>query len=94
MPLPYYSFGIRQVAMGKDQNALIASPEKALFDKIINTAGLKLRSKIAASDYLVENLRIDEDQLQQLDIRTMEAWLTDSPKRESLAQIVKFIEDL
>lgn len=94
MPLPYYSFGIRQVELGENQNALIASPEKALFDKIVNTAGLKLRSKIAASEYLIENLRIEEDQLQQLDIRTMETWLTDSPKRESLVQVIKFIEEL
>jgi hypothetical protein len=94
MPLPYYSFGILQVELGENQNVLIASPEKALFDKIVNTAGLKLRSKIAARDYLIENLRIEEDQLQQLDIQTMETWLTDSPKRESLTQVIKFIEEL
>lgn len=94
MPLPYYSFGIRQVAVGKDQNALIALPEKALFDKIINTAGLNLRSKIAASEYLIENLRMDEDQLKQLDVQSMETWLSDSPKRESLAQVIKLINEL
>lgn len=94
MPLPYYSFGIRQVAVGKDQNALIASPEKALFDKIINTTGLKLRSKIAAGEYLIENLRMDEDQLKQLDVQAMETWLSDSPKRESLTQVIKLINEL
>lgn len=94
MPLPYYSFGIRQVAVGKDQNALIASPEKALFDKIVNTAGLTLRSKIAASEYLIESLRMDEDQLKQLDVQAMETWLSDSPKRESLAQVIKLIDEL
>jgi len=94
MPLPYYSFGIRQVAVGKDQNALIASPEKALFDKIINTAGLNLRSKIAAGEYLIENLRMDEDQLKQLDVQAMETWLSDSPKRESLMQVIKLINGL
>jgi hypothetical protein len=94
MPLPYYSFGVRQVAVGKDQNALIASPEKALFDKIINTAGLILRSKIAASEYLIENLRMDEDQLKQLDVQAMETWLSDSPKRESLVYVIKLINEL
>lgn len=94
MPLPYYSFGIRQIELGAKQNALIASPEKALFDKIIDTAGLKLRSKIAASEYLIENLRMEEDQLKQLDIQTMETWLADSPKRESLVQVIKFIHEL
>ena len=94
MPLPYYSFGIRQVEVGENQNALIASPEKALFDKIINTAGLKLRSKIAAGEYLLENLRMDEDQLKQMDVQAMETWLTDSPKRESLIQVIKLINQL
>jgi hypothetical protein len=94
MPLPYYSFGIRQVEVGENQNALIASPEKALFDKIVNTAGLNLRSKIAASEYLIENLRMDEDQLKQLDVQAMETWLSDSPKRESLGHVIKFINEL
>jgi hypothetical protein len=94
MPLPYYSFGIRQVAVGKDQNALIASPEKALFDKIVNTAGLTLRSKITASEYLIENLRMDEDQLKQMDVQAMETWLSESPKRESLIQVIKLINEL
>jgi hypothetical protein len=94
MPLPYYSFGIQRIQIGENQNALIASPEKALFDKIINTAGLKLRSKIAASEYLIENLRMDEDQLKQLNVQAMETWLEDSPKRESLAQVIKLINEL
>lgn len=94
MPLPYYSFGIRQVAVGEKQNALVASPEKALFDKVINTAGLTLRSKIAAGQYLIENLRMDEEQLKQLDMLAMETWLDDSPKRESLTQVIKLIKEL
>lgn len=94
MPLPYYSFGIRQVKVGENQNVLVASPEKALFDKIIKTAGLKIRSRIAASEYLIENLRIDEGMLKQLDVQAMETWLDDSPKSESLTQVIKFIHDL
>jgi len=94
MPLPYYSFGIRQVEVGENQNALVASPEKALFDKIINTAGLTLRSKIAAGEYLIENLRMDEDQLKQINVQAMETWLSESPKRESLIQVIKLIKEL
>lgn len=94
MPLPYYSFGIRQLEVSEKQNVLIASPEKALFDKIINTAGLKLRSKMAASEYLMENLRMDEEQLKELDTKSMETWLGDSPKRASLTYIIKLINEL
>lgn len=94
MPTPYHSFGIRRAVLDENQHVLIASPEKALFDKIINTAGLKLRSKIAASEYLIENLRMDEDQLKQLDVQAMETWLSDSPKRGSLIQVIKLISEL
>src|SRR5699024_7791422 len=41
---PYYSFGLERVEVGTDQFVLTASPEKALCDKIIATAGVILRS--------------------------------------------------
>ncbi len=94
LPLPYYSFGIRQLQIAESQNILIASPEKALFDKIINTKGLKLRSKTLAWDHLFENLRMDEDHLRNMDIQMMEKWLDDSPKLESLIMIIKVIKAL
>lgn len=44
IPLPYYSFGIQQVELTKKQTVLMATPEKALCDKIIATSGIILRS--------------------------------------------------
>ncbi len=41
--LPYYAFGIQQVRLSDQQNVMIASPEKALFDKIVRTDGGMLR---------------------------------------------------
>lgn len=94
LPLPYYCFGICQVQMAEMQNILIASPEKALCDKVINTTGLKMRSKTLAGDYLFENLRMDDYQLRHMDTEMMETWLEDSPKRESLTTIIKVIKTL
>jgi len=37
---------------------------------------------------------MEEDQLKQLDVQAMETWLSDSPKRESLTQVIKFINEL
>jgi hypothetical protein len=42
-PLPYYSFGIRHIQLTSRQHAMIASPAKALCDKIIMTPGVNLR---------------------------------------------------
>jgi len=94
LPLPYYSFGIRQLLIADKQNILIASPEKALFDKVIATAGVKLRSKSAADEYLLDNLRMDADSLKQLDVQTMETWIEASPKQESLKMVIKLIRTL
>lgn len=92
--LPYYSFGIKSVVLEEGQNALVATPEKAVFDKIVVTPGVILRSKISAAVYLLENLRMDESQLKQLNIIMMESWLADCPKKDSLAMMIKMIKEL
>lgn len=94
LPLPYYSFGIRHLAVADEQYILIASPEKALVDKVITTEGIRLRSTKSAAEFLFENLRIDEDCLQGFDIDMISTWLTHSPKRESIFSIMKLVETL
>ncbi|MBO9616018.1 MAG: hypothetical protein J7619_25215 [Dyadobacter sp.] len=94
LPLPYYSFGIRHFELGDEQHILIASPEKALFDKVVTTIGVKLNSSKSAIEYLIENLRIDEDDLQELDTKVMETWLSDAPKSKTLSMIIKSIKGL
>jgi hypothetical protein len=94
LPLPYYSFGIRNLKLGDEQYILIASPEKALFDKVVATIGVKLNSSKSATEYLIENLRIDEDDLQELDTKVMETWLGDAPKSKTLSMIIESIKGL
>ena len=94
LPLPYYSCGIQQVRFSDDQYAMVASPEKALFDKVVATAGLILRSKKSALSYLLEDLRLDEENLKQLDITAMYEWQADAPKSESLSMILNAIKTL
>ncbi|MDB5012065.1 MAG: hypothetical protein JWQ25_267 [Daejeonella sp.] len=94
LPLPYYSFGIQHAKFSDDQYAMVASPEKALFDKVVATAGLILRSKKSALNYLLEDLRIDEENLKQLDTIAMSEWLANAPKNESLSIIINAIKTL
>lgn len=94
LPLPYYAFGIIHADLGNNQHALIASAEKALFDKIICTAGIVLRSTVDAYEYLVENLRMDEEQLKNLDLDMMNGWIKDAKKKESLLMVLKMIKNL
>jgi hypothetical protein len=94
LPLPYYSFGIRRIELTKKQSVLIASPEKALCDKIVATSGVLLRSVKQTKEFLLDDLRIEEDELRKLNTVEINTWLTDAPKKESLHMLVKTLSAL
>ncbi len=94
MPLPYYSFGIKQVQLTSKQTVLMASEEKALCDKIITTSGVLLRSVKQTMEILIEDFRIDESLLRKLDITAISNWLKDAPKENSLITLVKTLKSL
>ena len=89
--MPYYSYGIQSVEIDKQQRFLIASPIKALFDKIITTAGVNFRSRTSVLTYLEDDLRIDIDVLRKLDLAGIETWIPASPKKESLTLLIETI---
>ena len=93
-PIPYYSFGIKTVALTKKQFALVASPEKALCDKIVMTSGIFLRSMIQVKEFLLEDLRIETDSLRQFNLQEMASWTNDAPKKTSLTMLIKTLQDL
>lgn len=94
LPLPYYAYGIDSVKLADNQYALIASPEKALFDKIVTTSGVLFRSKKSVLEYLVDNLRVDEDMLRKLNTKIMSTWLDKSLKKESLLMVVETLKSI
>ena len=73
---------------------MIASTEKALCDKIVLTSGVLLRSVSQTMDFLLEDLRIDEEQLQVLDIEVIQSWIEDAPKSTSLQMLVNTLQRL
>lgn len=91
LPLPYYSYGILSVEIDKQQRFLIASPGKALFDKVITTAGVNFRSRSSVIRYLENDLRTDIDVLRKLNLSAMESWIPGSPKKESLTLLIETI---
>lgn len=94
LPSPYYSFGVQSLQLTSKQTALIASREKAVCDKIILTSGVTLRSPRQTKDFLLEDLRMDESMLSQLDTKIIVSWLDDAPKRSSLEMLVKTLNEL
>lgn len=87
----YYSIGIRQ-EVKEDTAFLIASPEKALCDLIINTPNLNLRYQKEISIYLEENLRFDMDALYQMDINIFEQCVQHGKKKNTITNIIKLIK--
>lgn len=94
MPSPYYSFGVKSVKLSPKQVVLIATPEKALCDKIITTAGLNLRSPVQTRTFLLDDLRIDLESLGKLNLKEIKSWIDDAPKKQSLRMLVKTLENL
>lgn len=91
---PYYSFGLQRVGFGVNQFALMASPEKAICDKIIATAGIVLRSRTQTLDFLLDDLRMDEETLAGLDLNTISSWIADAPKASSLQMLINILQEL
>ena len=89
LPLPYYSFGVQCVALTQKQTAMVATPEKALCDKIVTTAGVLLRSTNQVMEFLIDDLRIDEDRLEQIDVGMISSWVADAPKKSSIDMLIK-----
>lgn len=94
LSFPYFSFGIKNIKITAKQTALMASPEKAICDKIILTSGVNLRSMKQTEAFLIEDLRIDSANLESLDVQTITSWIPDAPKKSSLKMLVKTIENL
>ncbi|HEY5368579.1 MAG TPA: hypothetical protein VIJ75_06250 [Hanamia sp.] len=94
LPLPYYSFGIQKVALTKKQIVLIASPEKALCDKILTTPGILLRSSKQAMEFLTDDLRIGEQALRKINVAEIDDWIIDAPKKESLNTLTTTLKKL
>lgn len=91
---PYYSFGIRSIVLGPQQVALVASPEKAVCDKIVLTPGVLFRSIGQVRDFLLDDMRMDEEMLGRLDVSVISSWIEDAPKKNSLTMLVKMLETL
>jgi hypothetical protein len=65
-PLPLFRFGMTRIEIDKDTAFLMATPEKALCDKIRDDRGVGWRSLKAVRHHLIEGLRMEEKALTHL----------------------------
>jgi hypothetical protein len=72
----------------------VATPEKALCDKIVITSGLLFRSTVQLMAWLTEDMRMEKEALRELRADMIREWLNDAPKKCSLHLLVKTLEKL
>ena len=66
IPLPFFQTGMTRIELDDGGAFLIATPGKALIDKILIDRGADMRTLKGLEEYLFENLRIDPDLLSRL----------------------------
>lgn len=89
-----YSIGIDRVENPDQTGFLIASPEKALCDKLIFTRNLKVRSQQALHELLFDDLRIDEDVLAHFNPEVIRACIAVNVKADMLQALLTLINGL
>jgi hypothetical protein len=94
LPTPYYSYGIRSVELTTNQLVLLASPEKAICDKIVLTPMVNLRSIKQTRAFLMDDLRMDEHLLRTLNLEMISTWLEDAPKKSSLKMLILTLKEI
>jgi hypothetical protein len=94
LPTPYYAFGIQWMQLKPGQYALMASPEKAVCDKIVLTPHINLRSIKQTVAFLFDDMRMDEELLNSLNVDMIDSWISDSPKKSSLKILISTLNEI
>lgn len=91
VPPKGYSVGLCQVQLTSVQTVIMALPEKALCDYIIQTHGLNLRSIRQAKQFLEEDLRLDMNAFYAMKADLLAECVAQCPKSNSLVVLSKMI---
>ena len=65
-----------------------------MIDKVVITKGINLRSLKETQAHLLENLRVDEYWLSNLDVKLIKHIQKVAPKKESITFLIKLITGL
>ena len=93
-PARVYPCVITQASASPQETFLIASPAKALCDKVMLTPRLRAVSRVAMQQFLFEDLRIDADALRGLDLEVVRAYATCGTKTAQLRALLHCVEAL
>lgn len=92
LPAPIYPCGISQASASAQETFLIASPAKALCDKIMLTPRLRATSRAAMQRFLGDDLRLDAQALRELDLDVVRAYAACGVKTAHLRALLQCLE--
>jgi hypothetical protein len=93
VPAKYYPIGVGQEVIDNAYAFLIASPEKALCDKISASKNIRLQSVKAMQEYLEEDLRFEMSALAAFDLDIIEKCIEFGKKKTELTQLLKLLQN-
>jgi len=91
IPMEAYQIGMDRVEIEGGRSFLMATPEKALADKVRDDRGTGIRTQEEMRSYLLDHLRIDPEGLRKLDPDRLAAFAERyrSRKIQKLAEVVR-----
>lgn len=92
IPQQGYIIGLCQVQLSNQQTVIMASPEKALCDLIVQTRGLNLRTVRQTMRFLEEDIRFDTRALRTMNEVLIADCVSHCPKSNSLLVLSKTIQ--
>lgn len=90
-PEKYYSIGIGISSRQDEGSCLLASPEKALCDKIVFSKNSAIQSEKEMLNYLEDDLRLDFDLLRDIDISVIKLCAAAGRKKALLELVLKIV---
>ena len=94
LPLAVYGIGVRMEKTREGAGFLIASPEKALCDKVLLTRNLSAMSVASMRAYLLDDLRMAPDALAALDVRIIQQCIEAGHKPRQLTALLRALETM
>ena len=90
-PPEFYAIGVDRLENPDKTGFLMASPEKALCDKLVFTRNLNIKSRDALEGLLFDDLRIEEDSLARFDTRVIDVCIAAGIKSDMLRALLQLV---
>ena len=94
LPLRYYAVGQELGQSADGLSFLMASPAKALADRLVLSRSLPALSRRGMQQWLMEDLRLDSEQLGELNLFELRACLATGYKQRQLGTLLSVVETL